>query len=1057
MSNSKLSAEARSTRTAGALAASPSKARPFASLASLLRRRGSGAPSFRRLTAPLLAACALLLAAAPAGAVTLDNFDVNFQNAAGEQPMGAGEHPAAMVTTFEVKKKIEAGKVYPLEALKDLDVAQVEGLAGNVAAVPPCTTADFLKSGGGCPDSSALGYVRAELGEAGQAFDFTPALYSLYPAPGYVARLGFVVSGVRVTIDVGVSEAPPYRIEATLRNISQALEVFGTEVVLWGTPAATEHDAYRGSCLNLTPGSEGELLSKGKCKAGITAVPFLTNPRACEGPLETLWQVTSWQNPGLEESGGALTHGDSGDSRGFGGCGGLPFTPSISAQPTAKAATSPTGLDFDLDVADPGYTDPPGLAGADIERAEVTLPEGMSVNPSQAEGLAVCSEDQLARESSKSEFGAGCPAASKVGSIEVESPALPEKLLKGSLFVAKPYENLADDSLIALYIVIKDPELGISAIQPARVESDPVTGRLTTTTEDMPQLPFSHFRLHFKEGARSPLVTPPACGSYDVAAKLYPYSGGSPVTSTSSFQVISGPDNSPCPSGGLPPFHPALTAGTENNAAGAFSPFLVKLTRTDSEQEFTNFSIKLPPGIAGKLAGIPFCSDAAIAAAAARTGPHGGQEELNAPSCPAASYVGRTLAGAGVGPSLAYAPGKIYLAGPYHGKPLSMVAITAGVVGPFDIGTVVVRLAIDVNPETGEVFLDSTGSDPIPHIIQGIPVHLRDVRAYTDRPEFTFNPTSCEPTSTAATVLGSGLDFVSPADDNPFVSTSPFQAADCASLGFKPKLDLKLKGRDQARRQPGPAGDPDPAGRRCQLQEHLGPAAALGVPRPGPHPHRLHPGPVQRRRRQRRRLPGGLGLRPRPGLDPDPLRTAGRPDLPALLRTPAAGPGPGAARADRLQRGRPHRLGQGRNPQHLRFRPRRPDHQSRGQLPGRQEGPAGKLHQPLQVKEPGQGQVQGPQRQDPQRQAGAAGEVQEAQEEAQAGQGAQAPCPRGALGDGGTRPYETASYPGRAGGGHGGLLRRCAEARQRPRRARGQGRWSEACSSLSPSRPSRCT
>jgi hypothetical protein len=218
------------------------------------------------------------------------------------------------------------------------------------------------------------------------------------------------------------------------------------------------------------------------------------------------------------------------------------------------------------------------------------------------------------------------------------------------------------------------------------------------------------------------------------------------------------------------------------------------ITRSDSEQEITHFSIKLPPGVAGKLAGIPTCSDAQIARAQARTGPHGGREELDAPSCPAASQVGTTLAGAGVGPNLAYAPGKIYLAGPYHGAPLSLVSITSGVVGPFDIGTVVVRLAVRVNPETGEVFLDSTGSDPIPHIIHGIPVHLRDIRAYTNRPEFTYNPTSCEPTSTAATVLGSGLDFASAADDNPFVATSRFQAADCAALPFKPKLRFKLKG-----------------------------------------------------------------------------------------------------------------------------------------------------------------------------------------------------------------------------------------------------------------------
>jgi len=266
------------------------------------------------------------------------------------------------------------------------------------------------------------------------------------------------------------------------------------------------------------------------------------------------------------------------------------------------------------------------------------------------------------------------------------------------------------------------------------------------------------------------------------------------VNTTSAFQIITGPESKPCPSGGLPPFKPGLIAGTLNNAAGRFSPFNVRLFRNDSEQEITHFSIKLPPGLLGKLAGIPFCSDAAIAAATTRTGPHGGQEELERPSCPAASEIGHTLVGSGVGSALAYAPGKLYLAGPYHGSAISLVAITAGVVGPFDIGTVVVRQAFKVDPETAEVFIDSTGSDPIPHIIKGIPVHLRDIRAYTDRPNFVLNPTDCSRTSTASTLLGSGLDFGSEADDRPVTVSTPFQAADCAALPFRPRLALKLKG-----------------------------------------------------------------------------------------------------------------------------------------------------------------------------------------------------------------------------------------------------------------------
>jgi len=478
---------------------------------------------------------------------------------------------------------------------------------------------------------------------------------------------------------------------------------------------------------------------------------------------------------------------------GFTGCSKLSFNPSITAQPTTKAAQSPTGLDFSLDVHDEGLTSATGLANSDIRKAVVTLPEGFSTNPALAEGLNVCTESDLDRETFKSAPGAGCPDESKIGVVEVETPLLDENV-KGSLFIAKPYENRAGNSLIGLYVVIKNPTLGIIVKQALKVENDPVTGQITTVAEDLPQLPFSHFKLHFREGTRSPLASPPLCGTYNASAVLTPWSGGAPITTTSAFQIISGPAAGPCPSGTSQPFHPGLEAGTLNNAAGTYSPFYTHLTRNDGEQEITHFSIKLPPGVSGKLAGIPFCPDAAIAAAKARTGPYGGAEEIAAPSCPAASEVGHSLVGAGVGPSLAYAPGKLYLAGPYKGSSLSLVSITAAKVGPFDLGTVVVRFALKINPETAEVSVDGATSDPIPHIIKGIPVHLRDIRAYVSRPDFVLNPTSCERTSTASTLLGSGTDFSTEADDQPITVTSPFQAADCASLGFAPKLALSLKG-----------------------------------------------------------------------------------------------------------------------------------------------------------------------------------------------------------------------------------------------------------------------
>jgi hypothetical protein len=753
-----------------------------------------------------LATNAMLIASPAMASFGLKKFDVTYTNADGSSATQAGSHPFQMTTPVFLNL---LNPSRPDGEFKDGIFEQIAGLVGDPNPVPRCSTADFLTFSetvvSHCPNITAIGYSATEVGPLGTV----GPVFNLVPPPGVASKFGFIAFNTPVTIEVGLKDHSPYNLSAAVTNLPQTAGIRSSILTLWGNPADPVHDLYRGLCVSSPSGGEHfpEPTSHGECHTNSPEIPFLTLPRACEGPLSSSYAVDSWQNPGtrlpngepnLEDPnwarGSVLSHddGEPPNPLGMTGCAKLGFSPSITAQPTTKAAESPTGLDFSLDVHNEGLTSPTGLSNSDIEKTVATLPEGFSINPSIAEGLNVCTEADLARETVNSEAGVGCPNASKIGTVEVETPLLEENV-NGSLFIAKPYEN-PFNSLVAMYIVIKNPKLGIIVKQPLNVIPDPVTGQLTTVAENMPQLPFSHFKLHFREGARSPLASPPACGTYNAEATLYPWAGGAPVTTTSAFQIIAGPESKPCPSGGLPPFKPGLIAGTLNNAAGRYSPFNVRLTRNDSEQEITHFSIKLPPGVIGKLAGIPFCSDAAIAAAKARTGPHGGQEEIEHPSCPAASEIGHTLVGSGVGSALAYAPGKIYLAGPYHGSAISLVSITAGRVGPFDIGTVVVRLAFKINPETAEVFLDATGSDPIPHIIKGIPIHLRDIRAYTDRPEFVLNPTGCERTSTASTLLGSGLDFGSEADDRPVTVSTPFQAADCAALGFEPKLSLKLKG-----------------------------------------------------------------------------------------------------------------------------------------------------------------------------------------------------------------------------------------------------------------------
>ena len=750
--------------------------------------------------------------AAPAGAsFGLEKFDVTYANQDGSPATQAGSHPFQMTTS------VYFNKLSPTQAdeeVKDFTAEQIAGLIADPTAVPRCSNADFLTfvSGGSvsnCPDSTALGYAATQITFTGNY----AAVYNLVPPPGVALKIGFIALNTPVTIEVGLKHSYPYNGRAVVTNTPQSVSVLASVITLWGDPADPAHDPYRGHCVS-SENQTGPVLiegggfpqpdSYGNCTTNAPDIPLLTLPRACQGPLTTSYATDSWQHPGVSlldgepdltdpnwVTGQVLTHDNSEPANPIGmtGCAKLGFSPTTTAQPTSEAAQSPTGLDFGLNVHDEGLISPTGLAQSDIKKTVVTLPEGMTANPSLAEGLNVCSEEDLARETVNSLPGEGCPNESKIGTVEVESPLI-EEPLKGSLFIAKPYAN-PFDSLLAIYFVIKNPTLGIIIKQPAKVVPDPQTGQLVTTVENIPQLPFSHFTLHFREGSRSPLVTPPACGTYNTKAVLTPWSGGEPVTTTSAFQIISGTNAGPCPAGGIPPFAPQALAGTLNNNAGNYSQFDLRIARKDGEQELTRFSTIMPPGLTGNLNGIPFCPDAAIETARHKTG----AQENTEPSCPGASQIGHTLVGAGVGGVLAWAPGKVYLAGPYNGAPLSIVSVTSATVGPFDLGTVVIRFALRINPSSAQVEIDSAGSDPIPHIIQGIVVNVREIHAYIDRDKFILNPTNCNPLSIQNTINGAGTNLTTPADDVPVTLTSPFQAADCSNLAFKPSFNVTTSGK----------------------------------------------------------------------------------------------------------------------------------------------------------------------------------------------------------------------------------------------------------------------
>jgi hypothetical protein len=728
----------------------------------------------------LLAIGALLPATAQADfGFAPGSVSVTARNLDGTLDTQAGSHPGSFQISLGLNE--EGGKSVG-GALRNLLVELPPGLVGNLASMPRCTTAQFEGATPGCPGSSQVGIVQANATGLGEVVD---PVYNVEPPPGVAAELGFSVFNFVPLQFASVRSEDGYGVSVLAPNIP--LELKQVTETIWGTPADAIHDPDR-VC--------GDVVGRGHvqgCAADVPHVPFLTLPTSC-GPLEVTVKGDSDLNPGVYVSERLPMLDDAGQVASLQGCESVPFEPTFSAVPTTRLAQNPSGLDFELNLPNKGLLDENGISESVPRETKVALPEGMTVNPAFAEGVGVCSPGQYAAEQIDTKPGQGCPEASKIGSVLAKTPLL-EEAIEGSVFLAAPYENQFD-SLVALYLVARAPGRGILVKQAGQIEFDQATGQITADFDGLPPVPYSSFNLHFREGGRAPLATPAACGDYVTHGAFTPFSAATAFERLAGFKIERGSDGGACPSGGTPPFHPGLTAGSINNAAGAYSPFNVKLSRTDAEQEITHFSIKLPPGVTGKLAGIPYCSDAAIAAAKSRERqPHGGQEELDHPSCPAASQIGSTKVGAGVGQVLTYVPGKVYLAGPYNGSNLSIVAITAAKAGPFDLGTVVVREALRVNPETAEVFIDAAGSDPLPHIVNGIPVDLRDIRVYVDRPDFVLNPTNCEPTSTASTVLGSGTDFASEADDQPVTVSTRFQAADCASLGFKPRLKLQLLGK----------------------------------------------------------------------------------------------------------------------------------------------------------------------------------------------------------------------------------------------------------------------
>ena len=668
--------------------------------------------------------------------------------------------------------------------LKEIEVALPPGLIANPEAVGHCTAQQFntLHSVQGeeigenffpnvCPADSAVGLAVVQQLE-GRGGILKAPIYNLTPPQGMPAQLGFEVAGAPNYIDAKVRSEGAYEAVGVLHNVTEAERATAAKVILWGTPWDESHDTLRGECAEVG----------GACPAeGGASRPFLRLPSSCDSPLLFTMSFETWAQP----SAGASASDEAGTPV---NCAAPDFSPEIEAKPTTSVADSPAGLRFELKTPQDKHEDPEGLGEADLRGTKVVLPRGLVVNPASADGLAACTTAQIglltAAGASPIHFDeapARCPKAAKIGTVEAITPLL-DHPIPGAVYLAAQGDN-PFKSLLAIYIVLEDPESEVIAKLAGEVVPDPATGQLTTTVLDAPQVPVAQFSFNFFEGARAPLRTPATCGTHTTTTDLKPWTSpafGPDATPSDSFQITQGAGGGSCPT--TPsgePNSPSFEAGTAAPVAGAFSPFILHLARQDGSQEIKGVNVDLPPGLTGKLAGLSYCSDGALASAASKSG----KAEQGSPSCPSSSELGTVTVGAGAGPTPFYVQGKAYLAGPYKSAPISMAILTPAVAGPFDLGTVVVRAALNVDPETARIH---ALSDPIPTILQGIPLDVRSIALHVDRDQFTLNPTSCDLfafSGQALSALGQSAAL-----------SSRFQVGGCSSLAFKPKLSLKLKG-----------------------------------------------------------------------------------------------------------------------------------------------------------------------------------------------------------------------------------------------------------------------
>jgi hypothetical protein len=676
--------------------------------------------------------------------------DVTNEDGSAANQAGAHQDRLTVETSFNnaIGELNGAANLFPTGDAKDIHVAVPAGFVGNPQSVPRCSREEFdapelegLEPN--CPPDTQIGVATVDLGDAGSvALPVVLPIYNLVPPHDVPAQFGFANAGIYGTLDTSLRTGGDYGITENVENTAQRA-LLSTIVTLWGVPADPSHDIER-FCLEANgSGHFG-------CSSGLPPRPFLSNPTSCGAQQPWRFTASSWLSPASTVEATSEAQDNLGAISPIVGCDQVAFKPSLTVQSETTTADSPAGLHVDLHVPQT-YNEPSGLASSTVKNVQVALPSGFAISPSAANGLEACTPSEIGLSD---DLPVACPDAAKVGAVEVSTPLLPD-VMHGSVYVAQQNSN-PFGSLLAIYITAEGDGALIKLA--GHVEADPVTGQLTTTVDNAPQLPFEDFKLELFGGERAALVSPALCGTYSATSSVTPYSSETPVTSSDPMAISSG-----CGNG----FAPHVDAGSTTTWAGQFSSFTTTLSRGDGEQRFERLQLKLPPGLLGELKNVVQCPE----------------QQANEGSCGPESLIGHTTIAAGPGHDPFWIGGQVYLTQSYHGAPFGLSIVTNAVAGPYNLGLVVVRAKIEVDRQTAQI---TATSDPFPTILQGIPLDLRTVNVVIDRPNFIFNPTNCSTLSVSGSVS-------STAGSQAPIGV-PFQATECATLPFKPSLSASTQG-----------------------------------------------------------------------------------------------------------------------------------------------------------------------------------------------------------------------------------------------------------------------